>query len=197
MARRSYWDRALHDAIKSVRIQPSFAGHIANGISLCGKRQVRAATTAFDLAFQTIALFNVGEHEEAMLRVGELAASPNVDALACHVVEAYLRIQLGKIALNNDRHNEAVDHFTVAVNASAFFHKSAIHSTYEEFVILFGWDLKSLWQSANQQQCRALFLAGRIRAAVESYQFTMDKSDDDTKAHLRAWFAAALRLDLR
>jgi hypothetical protein len=37
--------------------------------------------------FQTIALFNAGEHEEAMLRVEELAASPNVDTLACRVVE--------------------------------------------------------------------------------------------------------------
>lgn len=43
--------------------------------------------------FQTIALFNAGEHEEAMLRVEELAISPDVDTLACRVVEvsiAYL-----------------------------------------------------------------------------------------------------------
>jgi WD40 repeat protein/tetratricopeptide (TPR) repeat protein len=206
MARKSDWDRALHDAIKSVRIQPSFAGHISKGIALCGKRQVRAARIAFDLAsaftngdlkathflflIKTIALFNAGEHEEALLRVEELAASPNVDTLACRVVEAYLRVQLGNISLDNGRHNEAVHHFTAAVNASAFFYKSAIHSTYEEFVMLFGWDLKSLWQSANQQQCHALFRVGRIGAAVESYQSTMDKSDEDTKARLSAWFAA-------
>ncbi|KAG1770263.1 WD40-repeat-containing domain protein [Suillus occidentalis] len=222
MVRQSHWDRALHDAIKSVRIQPSFAGHIAKGIALCGKRQIRAARTAFDLAsaftngdlkathflflikagknisyivlllhydFQTIALFNAGEHEEAMLRVEELAASPNVDTLACRVVEAYLRVQLGTIAISNERHNEAVDHFTAAVNASAFFYKLAIHSTYEEFVMLFGWDLQSLWLLTNQYQCHALFRVGRIGAAVESYQSTMDKSDDDTKARLSDWFA--------
>lgn len=206
MARQSHWDRALHDAIKSVRIQPSFAGHISKGIALCGKRQVRAARTAFDLAsaftngdlkathflflIKTIALFNAGEHEEAMLRVEELATSPNVDTLACRVVEAYLRVQLGKIAIHNERHNEAVDHFTAAVNASAFFYKSAIHSTYEEFVMLFGWDLESLWQSTNQHQCHALFRVGRIGAAVESYQSIMDKCDEDTKAHLSDWFTA-------
>lgn len=206
LARKSDWDRALHDAIKSVRIQPSFAGHISEGIALCGKRQVRAARTAFDLAsaftngdlkathflflIKTIALFNAGEHEEAMLRVEELSAFPSVDTLACHVVEAYLRVQLGKIALDNKRHNEAVDQFTAAVNASAFFYKSAIHSTYEEFVMLFGWDLKSLWQTANKQQCHALFRAGRIGAAIETYQSTMDKSDEDTKVHLSAWFTA-------
>lgn len=125
-----------------------------------------------------------------MLRVEELAASPNVDTLACRVVEAYLRVQLGKIAIGNERHNEAVDHFTAAVNASAFFYKSAIHSTYEEFVMLFGWDLQSLWLLTNQYQCHALFRVGRIGAAVESYQSTMDKSDDDTKARLSDWFAA-------
>ncbi|KAG2749928.1 WD40 repeat-like protein [Suillus brevipes Sb2] len=206
MARKADWDRALHDAIKSIRIQPSFAGHISKGIALCGKSQVRAARTAFDLAsaftngdlktthflflIKTIALFNAGEHEEAMLRVEELAASPNVDTLACRVVEAYLRVQLGKIAIPYERHNEAVDHFTAAVNASAFFYKSAIHSTYEEFVMLFGWDLESLWLNANQQQCHALFRVGRIGAAVESYQSTMDKSDEATKARLSAWFTA-------
>lgn len=56
------------------------------------------------------------------------------------------------------------------------------------FLQLFGWDLESLWQNANQQQCQALFRAGRIGAAVESYQSTMDKSDEETKARLSAWF---------
>ncbi|KAG1787157.1 WD40-repeat-containing domain protein [Suillus plorans] len=208
MARKSDWDRALHDAINSVRIQPSFAGHISEGIALFGKKKFwAAASTAFDLAsaftngdlkttqllhcdFQTIALFNAGQHKEAMLRVEELAISPNVDTLACRVVEAYLRVHLGNTAFNQKFYNEAVDHFTAAVNASAFFYKSAIHSTYEEFVVLFGWDLKSLWQNANQQQCHALFKAGRIGAAVESYRSTMDKSDEHTKAGLSAWFAA-------
>jgi hypothetical protein len=37
--------------------------------------------------FQTIALFNAKEHEETMLHVEELVAFPNVDTLACHVVE--------------------------------------------------------------------------------------------------------------
>ncbi|KAG2127933.1 uncharacterized protein EDB93DRAFT_1109118 [Suillus bovinus] len=96
-----------------------------------------------------------------------------------------------KVAFDNNRYNEAVDHFTAAVNASAFFHKSPIHSTYDEFVMLFGWDLKSLWQNANQKQCRALLRAGRIAAAIESYQSTMDKSGEDMKARLGAWFTGS------
>jgi hypothetical protein len=57
------------------------------------------------------------------------------------------------------------------------------------FPQLFGWDLKSLWQTVNQQQCHALFRAGSFRAAIESYQSIMDKIDEDLKADLRAWFA--------
>ncbi|KAG1724813.1 uncharacterized protein EDB91DRAFT_1169880 [Suillus paluster] len=61
---------------------------------------------------------------------------------------------------------------------------------YEEFVMLFGWDLKSLWQIANQQHWHALFRAGRIGAAIESYQSIMDKSDDNMKTSLSVWFNA-------
>jgi tetratricopeptide (TPR) repeat protein len=205
MARQSEWDRALLDSIKSVSIQPSFAGHVSKGIALCGKKQVRAANTAFDLAsvftngdlktshflylIKTISLFEADEHEEAMLRIGELAVSPNVDPIACRIVETYLRIQFGTVALHNACHSEAIDHFNAAVNASASFHQSAIHSTHEEFIVLFGWNLKSLWQTAMQKHCRALITAGRIGAAVESYQSLMNKSDETTKASLRAWFS--------
>jgi len=93
-----------------------------------------------------------------MLRVGELAASPNVDPVACRIVEvstmcsitlgsyalvdfshsfvhqAYLRVQLGNVALDGARYNEAVEHFTAAANASTFFYKSPIHLMYDEFI---------------------------------------------------------------
>jgi tetratricopeptide (TPR) repeat protein len=222
MARQCNWDQALQDAFQSVSIQPSLAGHISEGIALCGKKQVLAARISFDLAsiftngdlktdhflflikvgnifptysvlhcgFQAIALFNANEHQEALLRIGELAACPNVDPVACRVVEAYLRVQLGNIALDGARYNEAVEHFTAAANASTFFYKSPIHLMYDEFVALLGWDLKSLWHTANQQQCYALFRAGCFRAAVESYQFIMDKTDDNMKAGFRAGFTA-------
>ncbi|KAG2749923.1 hypothetical protein P692DRAFT_201464203 [Suillus brevipes Sb2] len=206
MARKSNWDRALQDAIKSIRIQPSLAGHISEGISLCGKKQVQAARISFDLAsmytngdvktdrflflIKAIALFNANEHQEAILRIGELATCPDVDPVACRIVEAYLRVQLGNMALDGARHNEAVEHFTAAVNASAFFYKMPIHSMYEEFVVLFGWDLKSLWQRANQQQCRALFQSGSFGAAIEAYQSIMDNIDENMKADLHTWFTA-------
>ncbi|KAG2066426.1 WD40 repeat-like protein [Suillus decipiens] len=204
MARKCNWDQALQDAIWSISIQPSLAGHISKGLALCGKKQVVAARISFDLAsiftnrdlmtnhflflIKAIALFNANEHQEAMLRIGELATCPNVDLIACRIVEAYLRVQLGNIALGGGRHNEAVEHFTAAVNASTFFYRLPIHLTYDEFVALFGWDLKSLWQTANQQQCYALFRAGKFGAAIESYQSIMDKVDEDVMVDLRVWF---------
>ncbi|KAG2055118.1 WD40 repeat-like protein [Suillus hirtellus] len=209
MARKCDWDQALQDAVRSVSIQPSLAGHISKGIALCGKKQVLAARISFDLASMftnrdlktdhflflikagiTIALFNANEHQEAMLRIQELAASPDVDPVTCHIVEAYLRVQMGNIALEGARHSEAVEHFTAAVNASNLFYKLPIHLMYDEFIVLFGWDLKYLWQTANQQQCCAFFRAGSFVTAIESYQSIMDKVDEDRKADLRAWFAA-------
>ncbi|KAG1897773.1 WD40-repeat-containing domain protein [Suillus fuscotomentosus] len=194
MARKCDWDQALQDAIQSVSIQPSLAGHISEGIAFCGKKQVLAARISFDLASTFTNRDFKSDHflffikAEAIFRIRELAACPNVDPVACRIVEAYLRVQLGNIALEGACHNEAVEHFTVAANASTFFYKSPIHVTYDEFVVLFGWDLKSLWQTANQQQCYALFRAGSFKAAVEACQSMMDKIDDDMKGDLRTWF---------
>jgi WD40 repeat protein len=206
MARKHHWDRAVEDAIKSVTIRPSLIGFISQGIALCGKGQVRDSAKSFDLAFvsangnpktahilfliKAIALFNANEHEEAIQRVQELAADfPDTDPLACRVVEAYLHVQLGTIALDATHFNDAVGHFTTAVNASGFFSQSPIHSTYEEFTVLFGWDLESLWQTANKQQCVALIRAGRLGEALESYLSMMNASDETAKASLRAWFS--------
>ncbi|KAJ8594796.1 hypothetical protein M405DRAFT_440608 [Rhizopogon salebrosus TDB-379] len=107
MARKPDWGSALHDALKSVNIQPSLTGYLSKGIALCGQMNFQDATKAFDLAFmfaeggsktvhlllliKAIALFNANQHDEAMLRVQELAtACPNADIVACRAVEVSL-----------------------------------------------------------------------------------------------------------
>ncbi|KAG2346036.1 HET-domain-containing protein [Suillus weaverae] len=207
MARKADWDRALDDALKSIKIQPSLMGCISKGIALCGKRQFQDAMKAFDLAFmfvdadlnktrlllliKAIALFNANQHEEAILRVQELATThPNANTLACNIVEAYLHVQVGMNALDDARHNEAAGHFTAAVNTIDFTSVSAIHSKYDIFVVIFGWDLKSLWLTAHQNWCRSLFLAGRLAEALKSYKHMMDESDKATKASCLDWSAA-------
>lgn len=208
MAQKLDWDSALRDAIKSITIQPSLTGFISKGISLCGKKRIREAMTAFDIAstftngdsktnlliflIKSIALFSANEHRDAIMRIKELAStsSSDVDPIPCCIVEAYLRVQAGIIALNCKRYNEAIDQFTAAVNASKFFVKIEIHSKYEVFTELFGWDLKSLWQTTIQQRCLALLRANRHGEALEFFHSVMEKSDEITKASLRAWFSA-------
>ncbi|KAG2069789.1 WD40 repeat-like protein [Suillus decipiens] len=207
MAKKADWDRALDDALKSISIHPSLIGCISKGIALCGKRQFQNAMKAFDLGFlfvdtnikkthlllliKAIALFNANEHEEAILRVQDLATTcPNVDTLACQIVKAYLHVQLGLNVLNSVhgvRHNEAVDHFTSAVNTIHFSSMLAIHSKYDIFAVLFGWDLKSLWRAAHQNWCHALLRTGRLPEAIKAYRYMMDRADEATKARSLDW----------
>lgn len=84
-------------------------------------------------------------------------------------------------------YRKAAVHFTAAVNASASFAKLDIHSMYEDFVVLFGWDLKSLWQTVNQQRCHALLLDDQAGTAFEAYRYMMDMSDESTKATFLDW----------
>ncbi|OAX35524.1 WD40 repeat-like protein [Rhizopogon vinicolor AM-OR11-026] len=206
MARKGDCDSALDDALKSVSIQPSLMGYASQGIALCGKGLLRDAMKAFDLAsmftdgdpktihflllVKAIALFNANQHEEAMLRVQELAvACPNADILACIVVEAYLRVQLGINVFDDACYNEAVDHFTAAINSGAFSSEQAIHLKYEVFVVLFGWDLVSLWQTANQKRCYALLRTGRRAEAHKEYRY-MDMSTAAKTGSYRDWSIA-------
>ncbi|KIK38635.1 hypothetical protein CY34DRAFT_809154 [Suillus luteus UH-Slu-Lm8-n1] len=207
MARKADWDRALDDAQKSISIQLSLMGCISKGIAHCGKRQFKDAMKAFDLAFvfvdadikktrlllliKAIALFNANEHDEAILRVQELATTcPNADSLACGIVETYLHVQVGINALDDARHNDAADHFAAAVNAISFSSTSAIHSRYDIFVVLFGWDLKSLWLTAHQHWCRSLFRAGKFAEALGSYRRMIDRSNEATKTRCLDWSTA-------
>ncbi|KAG2346823.1 WD40 repeat-like protein [Suillus weaverae] len=204
MARKHDWDCARQDAIKSINIQPSLIGYISKGIALCGKGRIPDARVAFDVAsmytdqnpetihflllIKAIALFGADQHDEANLLLEELAAGcPNADTLACHVVQAYLRVQLGIKALDGTRYDEAADHFTAALNSSNLSSKLDIHEVYEDLVVLFGWDLKSLWLTAHQKWCDALLQAGKLQDAVKSYRYMMDNIDETTKASCLEW----------
>ncbi|KAG2147843.1 uncharacterized protein EDB93DRAFT_1250352 [Suillus bovinus] len=199
MARKCHWDHALQDAIKSISVQPSLTGYISKGIALCGTGHVQNARAAFDVAsmytnqdsqihhflllIKAIALFNADQHDEANLLLKELTIGcPNADTRACHIVEAYLRVQLGLKALDGARHDEAAEHFTAALDSSNLSSKSDIHEIYEDLVVLFGWDLKSLWLTAHQNRCDSLLRAGKLQDAVKSYRFMMDDMDEKTKA---------------
>ncbi|KAG2744098.1 hypothetical protein P692DRAFT_201794166, partial [Suillus brevipes Sb2] len=206
MARKHDWDHALEDAIKSISIRPSLTGYISKGIALCGKGLIREGRAAFDVAsmftnqdsstnhflllIKAIALFNAAQHEEAMFLVKELAAAcPNGDIIGCRVVLAYLRVQLGIDAFDDAHHDEAADHFTAAVNSSAFSSKFKlnIHLLYEDLVVLFGWDLEALRLTAHQKQCQAFLSAGKSHEALEAHNYMMDAIDEFAKASCLEW----------
>jgi hypothetical protein len=52
---------------------------------------------------------------------------------------------------------------------------------------LFGWDLKSLWLTANQKRCHALLEAGKLAEAHEAYRYMMDMSDEAKTVNCSDW----------
>ncbi|KAG2353052.1 hypothetical protein BDR07DRAFT_1465904 [Suillus spraguei] len=136
-------------------------------------------TTHFLLLIKAIAIFSADQQDEADLLLKELTTGcPNADTSACHIVQAYLRAQLGIKAFDGTHYNEAAEHFTAVVNCSALSSKSDIHDIYEDLIVLFGWDLKSLWLTAHQKKCDALLRVGRLQDVVKSYRFLVEMSDD-------------------
>ncbi|KAG1849037.1 hypothetical protein F4604DRAFT_1935129 [Suillus subluteus] len=168
------------------------------GIALCGQQLLGDVRTTFDMAFTfiqgnmdaTVFLYLIKAgycalqyqyNQRGMLRVDQLSA----DRLACGVVVASLRVQLGIIALNGAHHSEAVEHFTATVKASTCF-KSVAPTAHEAFTVLFGWDTEELWQISNQKLILALLGAGMLREAFDLYRFAMDASNETTKTSLHS-----------
>ncbi|KAG2090800.1 hypothetical protein BD769DRAFT_1395733 [Suillus cothurnatus] len=158
MARKFDWNNALQDATKSLAIQTSLPGYIAQGIAFCGKQLVDDARAAFDLAFT----FTQGIW--MLLRFVHF------------VHQASLRFELGTIALNGGHHSEA----------GTFLAKSPPPSSCEVFNVLFGWDIETLWQMSNQKLILALLGDGMLGEAFESYRLAMDASDETTKTNLQS-----------
>ncbi|KAG2151587.1 WD40-repeat-containing domain protein [Suillus bovinus] len=132
-ARRSDWDYALQDAVKSIAIQPSLLGYISKGFALCGNKRLWDAMEAFDSAFlfsnsdpniinlllliKAVALFYAGRHDEAVRRVQDLTtAFQHPDPIPCSVVNSYLRVQLAIIAFQDGRYSEAADQLDSSIS---------------------------------------------------------------------------------
>ncbi|KAG2143535.1 uncharacterized protein EDB93DRAFT_1251951 [Suillus bovinus] len=178
LARKHDWERALQDAIQSITTQPSLIGYISKGIALY--------ISHFLLLIKAIAFFSANQYDEASLLLKELTTGcPNADTRACHIVQAYLRVELRSKALDSMCYDEAADHFTAAVDSGALSSTSDIHEIYEDLIVslvqLFGWDLKSVWLTVHQKRCHALLWAGKLNDAMASYRYMMDNIDETTK----------------
>ncbi|KAG0704041.1 hypothetical protein DFH29DRAFT_997923 [Suillus ampliporus] len=194
-ARNSEWDNALQDADKSITIQPSLLGYISKGIALCGNELPWDAMEAFDLAsiflnrdpitidilllIKAVTLFNAGRRDEAMQRVQDLAtACQHLDTLPCSVVNLYLRVQLAIISFADGRYSEAADQLNDNIPSitNLFSRRTLFEPRWKIFTVLFGWDLDSLWQTANQMRCDAFLRADRVIEAIKSHQYMMRKT---------------------
>ncbi|KAG2367928.1 hypothetical protein BDR07DRAFT_178183 [Suillus spraguei] len=145
-------------------------------------------TIHFLLLIKAIALFSADQYNESNLLLKELTAGClNADTHACRIVQAYLHVQLGIRALDATHYDEAVDHFTTTLNSSDLSSKSDIHEVYEDLVVLFSWDLKSLWLTAHQKRCQAFLLACKVDQALESHKSMMDNINETTKASCLDW----------
>ncbi|KAG2745543.1 hypothetical protein P692DRAFT_201868462 [Suillus brevipes Sb2] len=168
-ARKLDWDNALQDAVKSIAIQPSLLGYISKGIALCGYEQLWDAVEVFDLAFifsnhdlitvnlilliKAVALFNANYHDEAMRRVQDLAAASayqHFDTLPYRIVNSYLRAQLAMTAFDDGRYSEAADRLSESI-ADLVSRGASFEPNLQIFLVLFGWDLDSLWKTANKK----------------------------------------------
>ncbi|KAG0701427.1 hypothetical protein DFH29DRAFT_1000285 [Suillus ampliporus] len=166
-ARNSDWDNALQDAVKSIDIKPSSLGYVSKGIALCGKEQLWDAVESFDLTLmclnrglitvdillliKAVAFFNSGRHDEAMRRIQNLANSyQHSDTLPCSIVN------LAMIAFEDGRYSEAAGQLTTCITTvtDSFLRTTPFEPRLKIFTVLFGWDLDSLWQIANQRRLR-------------------------------------------
>jgi hypothetical protein len=55
------------------------------------------------------------------------------------------------------------------------------------FTQLFGWNLKSLWQIANQKRCYAFLQMGRLAEAHQTYRYMIDTGDEATMHGCHDW----------
>ncbi|KAG2129677.1 uncharacterized protein EDB93DRAFT_1108607 [Suillus bovinus] len=200
MVQKHDWNHTLQDAIKAIspRALPSaeVIGHIRNTrvafdvASMYTEQD--SQTIYFLLLIKVIVLFNADQYDKANLLLKELTTGCLNADNSCISYRggnnnAYLCIQLGLKALDSTCHDEAAEHFIAALNSSALPSKSGVHDIYKDLMVLFDWNLKSLWLTSCQKRCDALLQADKLLDAIKSYRFLMDDIDKKAKASCLEW----------
>ncbi|KAG2127373.1 hypothetical protein BD769DRAFT_1387828 [Suillus cothurnatus] len=205
--RMGEWELALKDAIQSISIQKSLIGYLAKAIAHYGLKQIREANVAFDLALRfaagdsathhllvlirAIATFNTNAYDEALMYVNDMAeVSFDADLLICQVVQVYFYAEMALAASRSNTREKAIEYIDLAIQiANSCFLQTMDFSIYKEFVVIFGWNLQSLWHTVRKYKCLILFRSCNIEA-LDYYLSLMEETDKAQKTSLRAWFAA-------
>jgi tetratricopeptide (TPR) repeat protein len=204
--RMGEWELALKDAIQSISIQKSLIGYLAKAIAHYGLKQIREANVAFDLALRfaagdsathhllvlirAIATFNTNAYDEALMYVNDMAeVSFDADLLICQVVQVYFYAEMALAASRSNTREKAIEYIDLAIQiANSCFLQTMDFSIYKEFVVIFGWNLQSLWHTVRKYKCLILFRSCNIEA-LDYYLSLMEETDKAQKTSLRAWFA--------
>ncbi|KAG2127087.1 WD40-repeat-containing domain protein [Suillus cothurnatus] len=149
-------------------------------------------------AIQAIAIFNTNAHEEAVMSVNDMAEeSLGSDLLACKVVQIYFFAEMALAASKDNIRDKAIQYIDAAIEIA---NSCSLHtidlSVYTAFVVIFGWDLKSLWRTIEKYKCLILLRTCNIEV-LEYYRLLMNPCNEVQKASLRAWFALLNYLSLR
>ncbi|KAF8547410.1 TPR-like protein [Imleria badia] len=175
-ARLRQWDAAIEDAKKSIKIQPSVIGYVAQSVALVGNEERYKAYRACDIAFEqfrsshvsflllikAIVVFMAGEHEDAISRVDDLISMIHFNS-TCYMVQAYMYFLLGNSHMDRRNFQDAIQSFR---RARAQLHN---HTSQPPLVVslITGWKFDTLGITIQQQLCEALCAAGHAKEAGE------------------------------
>lgn len=106
-------------------------------------------------------------HQSALFLIVDTAAAPFLSRSVAAMFKSH--------ALYGACHTEVADHFTATMNTIAYSTEWDSRSKYQDFTVLFGWDLEYLWLIAHQSRCYAFVWAGRAREAHKSYRYMTDE----------------------
>lgn len=201
-ARMHDWASALKDGNESIRIYKSLIGYMSKGIAHYGLEQFTDASDAFHYAsrfvdsashllplIKAIAIFNTNAHEDAFKRVSDMAnGSSGPDSLACKVVQIYFYAEMAFAASKVNNRDKAIKYIDAAIKiADSLSLKTMDFSLYTEFVVIFGWDLESLWLTIKKYKCLILLRTCDIES-LEYYRLLMKECDEAQQDSLRLWF---------
>ncbi|KAF8552626.1 WD40 repeat-like protein [Imleria badia] len=187
-AHLQHWDLAIDDATKSINICPSIIGYIAKSVALIRKGEKAEGCRVYDLVFRhchrnevdflllikAVVLFMAGEHEDAVLRVGDLIATVSLKSIY-FVVQAYMYLLLGNLCMQNRDYAGAILLFERARPQMRYY------LAHHLFTITFisGWQFDGLDVKIRQRLGEALYVAGRTKDAAECLLKLLNTFDED------------------
>ncbi|KAF8139668.1 WD40-repeat-containing domain protein [Boletus edulis] len=193
-ARLRQWGAAIEDAKKSIEIQPSIGGYIANSVAFVSRGEKYKAYRACDIAFEhchptrAVIVCMAGEHLDAISRVDDLIDTLHLNS-TCYVVQAYMHLLHGKSLMRNRSYQDAVKSFKDARNKLQH-HTS---QTLSVVSLISGWKFDELDITLQQCLCKALYAAGHTKEAGESLLTMINTIDGEVYMRRSSWVSDFLQ----